>query len=64
MFKLEIETVNAAFDDEPASEIARILRELAGKMEREGAPARGYSWTLWDVNGNRVGRAYVSKASA
>lgn len=51
MFTLKIETDNAAFDDQNAfHEVARILRETAGKVEsweREGA--------LYDVNGNRVG---------
>lgn len=62
MFKLEIETGNAAFDDTPASELARILRDLAGELECEGIPRRGDSFTLRDVNGNRVGRAWISGA--
>ena len=57
MFKLEIETGNAAFDDAPASEIARILRHLADRLENEGAPRRGNAFTLRDYNGNRVGWA-------
>lgn len=54
-FKLEIECDNAAFGDEPAFEVARILRELAEQMERNGSMAH----PLWDYNGNRVGRSTV-----
>ena len=50
MFELTLETDNAAFD-EPAPEIARLLREAATMVER-GALAH----TLRDVNGNTVGR--------
>lgn len=63
MFRLTIETVNAAFDDAPASEIARILRDLADKLERDGVPMDGReNWRLRDVNGNTVGTAWSSKA--
>lgn len=58
-FTVTIETGNAAFDETPASEIARILKQLAWELECEGVPARGDSWTLHDVNGNRVGAAKV-----
>jgi hypothetical protein len=52
MFKLTIETGNAAFDDGAAPyECARILRLVADALERgtSGAP-------LHDSNRNRVGR--------
>lgn len=52
MFKLEIATDNAAFDDEPAAECARILREIAGKLERGDSLGGGH---IFDANGNRVG---------
>lgn len=51
MFELQFATDNAAFDDFPASEAARILRDIAGKVERGetfGAP-------IHDSNGNRIG---------
>lgn len=53
MFKLKIETDNAAFGetiDETIDELGRILRETAGRMERGivGGPLR-------DINGNSVG---------
>ena len=51
MLKLAIETTNAAFEDDPAPECARILRALADFIE--------YSQTtggpIFDVNGARVG---------
>ena len=52
MFKLTIETGNAAFDGEDrAAEVARLLRTAADALERgtTGAP-------LHDYNGNFVGR--------
>ena len=57
--KLEFKTDSAAFDDLPATEIARILRDFAMKIERgdfacpsSGGIAMG---TLRDTNGNCVG---------
>ena len=47
--KVTIQTVNAAFDECPREECARILRELAARLER------GDSYTfprLRDSNGN------------
>lgn len=49
-FTLTIETDNAAFRDDP-SEVARILREVARKIQHEG---KDYG-TIMDVNGNKVG---------
>ncbi len=54
-----IETGNAAFDDSPASEIARILRELAEKFEQYGG--RQFE-KLYDVNGNRCGSIDIREA--
>jgi len=54
MVRLELETSNAAFGEsheERRAEIARILRSLANKVERGGAP----QGRLFDVNGNAVG---------
>jgi hypothetical protein len=60
-FSMNIECDNAAFGDsgvEQAAEIARILRDLAARLEASGAgPFSG--WILRDVNGNRVGTAQV-----
>jgi hypothetical protein len=50
MFKLEIDCSNAAFADSMHHEVARILREIAAKVE--GGPPSG---KCRDVNGNTVG---------
>jgi hypothetical protein len=49
---ITIETGSAAFEDSPASEVARILRDMAGRFERDGARP---CLTLRDINGNRCG---------
>jgi len=52
-FRVEIDTGNAAFDDYPLIEVARILRALAADIEvNDGVP-----FNLRDVNGNMVGSA-------
>jgi hypothetical protein len=54
-FRIEIETDNAAFADHAPSEVARILRALADKLDHcHGLP--GYV-PLHDLNGNKVGFA-------
>ena len=50
MFKIQIETANDAFVDDPRSEIVRILRDVADKMETGRFLNR-----LYDANGNAVG---------
>lgn len=52
---IRIQTGNAAFEDAPASEVARILRELADGFEHDGIPAQ----TLRDVNGNTCGTVTI-----
>ena len=54
MFKLTIETNNAAFEPYPEMETARILREIADVLE--GAANAG---TATDINGNAVGKFYL-----
>lgn len=56
MLKLFIETENAAFEDEPATEIARILRDAASRIENS-APRY---MTMRDINGNRVGECEIT----
>lgn len=51
MFRCEFSTTNAAFEDAPASETARILREIAGKI----ATGESFDGVIFDANGNRVG---------
>ena len=52
MFKAEFSTNNAAFDDMPATESARILRQIADNIE-SGAQLGGGA--IRDANGNTVG---------
>lgn len=47
---IAIRTTNAAFDDQPHEEVARILTELAEKLRRGREPEK-----LLDINGNAVG---------
>jgi hypothetical protein len=54
-FTLEIDCDNAAFEDEMASEIARILRTTAKRVADGEDDMR-----LRDVNGNTVGYAKVT----
>jgi hypothetical protein len=52
-FDLHFSTTNAAFEGEPLTEVARILRDLADRVERTTG---GYPFgTVRDINGNTVG---------
>lgn len=50
MFTLTIKTENEAFGDSPAHEVARILRQIANRLEDGTDSAK-----VMDVNGNSVG---------
>jgi len=52
-----ISTENAAFEDTPATEIARILRALAKHFETHGEPPE----RLRDYNGNTCGTVKVRR---
>ena len=52
---ITIETGNAAFGDAPATEIGRILRDLAQRCERDGVPPE----SVRDINGNPCGTVQV-----
>lgn len=70
MLTITIDTSNDAFADNPAPEVARILRRLAERLE-DGAlgdpigrvfhPAFGYGARLYDVNGNTCGDVEISR---
>ena len=53
---IHIEMDNAAFEDDPGVELARILRETARKIEE------GY-WAgqCYDINGNQVGNFDIAE---
>lgn len=61
MLQLTIHTDNAAFEGTPASEIARILRHAADRIEADDwtgiGPDGNPTLLLRDANGNRVGAA-------
>lgn len=54
---IEFDCDNAAFEDEPSTEIGRILRDAAERIG-EG----NFDFPLYDVNGNNVGHAKVHDA--
>lgn len=58
-YTIKIECDNAAFEDVPGNEIARILRELADKVDG-GQDPTDCDATVYDYNGNRVGEAKLS----
>jgi hypothetical protein len=53
---ITIQTDNAAFEDDPGREVARILRSVAGKFSN-GLDYNGKK--LLDENGNKVGRLEI-----
>lgn len=53
--KIHIRTDNAAFGDDRGRELARILREIADRIEQSDQPRRGEIWTVRNANGNTVG---------
>lgn len=48
-------TGNAAFDESPTNEIARILRKIASDFERYGIPPS----SIHDINGNYIGEIQI-----
>jgi hypothetical protein len=61
-FEVQIATDNAAFEEGCGYEVARILRELADRVE-ESELRNGDLLRLRDVNGNRVGYATLAEGS-
>lgn len=54
---ITIETGNVAFDDHPATEVGRILRDLADRFEYQGVVPDH----LRDINGNTVGSVLIKE---
>lgn len=56
MFRIEIETGNAAFLPDAGPEVARLLRELADRLDGDDLPryTPGASGGTRDLNGNTV----------
>lgn len=59
--KVTIEMDNAAFEDQAGSECARILRDVADKLEGRDMVSTGELFTTRDYNGNRVGEVKVTR---
>lgn len=62
MFSLQFSMANEAFD-EPATEIARILRHVARRVENGELPDgddTGFGMPVKDINGNTVGQWKVT----
>lgn len=60
MFTLKLETDNDAFAgsvESERNEIARILRDVADRME-----AGRFTRSIYDLNGNRIGRVDWERA--
>jgi len=60
MITLHIEMTNAAFEDDPAQEAARILKDAALRISQHGLYA-DLKIKLKDINGNTVGTLEYSK---
>jgi hypothetical protein len=61
--RIDINMENAAFDDDPAEEVRRILHEINGRLARgEFAEIfeHGGKHKLFDINGNRCGQLTFS----
>lgn len=54
-FRMEIRCGNAAFEPVAGAEIARILRQLARKLDDMEVAEAPLGASLRDVNGNTVG---------
>ncbi len=62
-FYVWVSTDNAAFDDgNKAGELARILRDIADKLE-SSSDVPAFFQTVRDINGNDVGR-YAEKSDS
>ena len=62
-FILVIATDNNAFQPNPAHEVARILRDIATRLEDgtfDAASPQKYQNVALDLNGNVVGRARLA----
>lgn len=61
-FVIELSTNdNAAFADDSAAEVVRILRETAERIERGDYGNDGEGFPLKDVNGNRCGSLFIGR---
>jgi hypothetical protein len=59
--QIKIEMDNAAFEDDPTAEVARILREVAKRIDGHPHFSPGHDQPLRDANGNEVGYITVEE---
>jgi len=59
-YKLVLLSENAAFEENPQAEIARILREEITRISRAEGTAY-FTSPLMDINGNTVGNVTFSR---
>ena len=67
MFKIEMSTDNTAFGDtreSQAAEVARILEGIAAKLRGDAWARSGLHQTIFDLNGNDVGRFIIKPSAA
>lgn len=55
MFKLQFDTDNDAFAENPGEEIERILHDVASKAHTVAFPGGDFSGRIFDENGNGIG---------
>jgi len=55
---ITIKMDNAAFDDDPDQELARVLREIVAHIDRYGYNPEG---RLRDANGNTCGELRITR---
>jgi hypothetical protein len=60
---IKIEMDNAAFEEDPAREAARILEGLASRIRGSGDPVVGDVVYYNDISGNKVAKAMVVETS-
>jgi hypothetical protein len=56
IFNLYFSVENEAFEQSPSIEIARILRDIADRIEHSTKFDLSYYRTIRDLNGNDIGR--------
>ncbi len=55
-----IEMANAAFGDRECAESSRLLAKVAADLDYGNMPSQGTATYLFDVNGNKVGKVWVT----
>ena len=57
--KIEVDMDGAAFDNNTAAELARVLRDMVEELLEYGVPSEPGSFR--DTNGNRVGSLVIEE---